>query len=292
MKHFCTGGMSWRAFFERLYRGYRNHAVADSAATLSYYFVFSLFPFLFFLATLTAYVPYAQVAADELLARAHAVLPAAAMDVIDAHVRGLVGNARPRLLTLGFVITLYSASRGVDGVRKALNRAHGVQESRSLWRTELLALGMTVGGAVVVLVAIGLLVAGSGAGLWLAHRLRIDEQYAIALRWIRWPVTAAVVMGCAAIAYHLLPDVERPFQLITPGSVLGTLVWFAAVLGFGAYASHFGSYNVTYGSIGGVMLLLTWFYISGLIFLMGGEANAILCSPGGTSARSYAGRAT
>jgi membrane protein len=269
-------GLSWQAFARRLYREYRDDAVADSAATLSYYFVFSLFPFLFFLATLTAYIPYARVAADALLARAYAVLPGPAMAIIDAHVRGLVGHSRPHLLTLGFAITLYSASRGVDAVRKALNRAYDVKESRPLWKTELLAFGMTVGGAALVLVAVGLLLAGSSGGLWLAHRLRIDEQYVIALRWIRWPVIAVVIMGCAAIAYHLLPDVERRFKLITPGSVLGTLVWFGAVLGFGVYAAHFGSYNVTYGSIGGVILLLTWFYITGFIFLMGGEVNAIL----------------
>ena len=83
-------------------------------------------------------------------------------------------------------------------------------------------------------------------------------------------------MLCAALGYYLLPDVEQEFHFITPGSVIGTLVWFGATWGFGVYASHFGSYNVTYGAIGGVIVLMTWFYITGFIFLMGGEINAIL----------------
>jgi membrane protein len=90
-------------------------------------------------------------------------------------------------------------------------------------------------------------------------------------------------MLCAALAYYLLPDVKQKFKFITPGSVIGTLVWLLGTWGFAAYAGNFGSYNVTYGSIGGVIVLLTWFYISGFIFLMGGEMNAIIehASPDG-----------
>lgn len=271
-----SGRVTFTAFLKRLYKEYVDDAVTDSAATLSYYFLFSLFPFLFFLATLTAYVPYARVAADTLLARAHAFLPGPAMDLIDTHVRGLVGHTRPRLLTLGFLMTIYSASRGVDAVRKALNLAYDVKESRPFWKTEALAFGMTIGGAVAVLLAIVLLAAGGSVGFWVAHHLALGDQYVWVLRWIRWPITTLVIMSCAAVGYYLLPDVRQSFKFITPGSVLGTLAWLVAVLGFGLYASHFGSYDVTYGSIGGVILLMTWFFITGFIFLMGGEMNAIL----------------
>ena len=89
-------------------------------------------------------------------------------------------------------------------------------------------------------------------------------------------MTALLIMSCAAIGYYLLPDVEQEFRFITPGSMVGTLVWLLATWGFSMYAGHFGSYNVTFGSIGGVVLLMTWFYITGFIFVMGGEINAIL----------------
>jgi len=268
--------MRFKAFIKRLYEEYENDAVADSAAALAYYFVFALFPFLFFLTTLTAFIPYVRRSVDTIMARAHAILPEQAVGLVDTHLRGLVETTRPRLLTVGLLATLYSASRGVDALRKTLNLAYDVKESRPWWRTELVAFGMTIGGAVLVLVAIAAITAGGSAGFWLAEKVGIAREYVFVWSWARWPVTALAIMLCAALAYYVLPDVKQKFKFITPGSVIGTLVWLAGTWGFSVYAGNFGSYNVTYGSIGGVIVLLTWFYISGFIFLMGGEMNAII----------------
>ena len=268
--------LSWRGLFKRLYQEYENNEVGDSAAAISYYLVFSLFPFLFFLATLTAYIPYASVSTDGLLERARAFLPSEAMGIVETHLRGLVGSPRPHLLTLGLAAALYSASCAVDALRKGLNLAYDVKESRPLWKTALLAFGMTVGGGLLVLAGIALLVAGGDAGQWAARNLHIADEYVIVLRWIRWPITAVMITLGTALSYYLLPDVEQKFKFITPGSVIGTLAWLLASWGFGTYVSHFGSYNVTYGSIGGVIVLLTWFLITGFILLMGGEMNAIV----------------
>jgi membrane protein len=282
--------MRLRTFLKRLYEEYENDAVADNAAALGYYFVFALFPFLFFLTTLTAFIPYIRHSVDTILARAHAILPEQAVALIETHLRDLVQKPRPRLLTVGLLATLYSASRGVDALRKTLNLAYDVKESRPWWRTELVAFGMTIGGAVLVLVSIGLLTAGGSAGFWIANKIGIAHEYVLLWSWLRWPVTALAMMLCAALAYYVLPDVQQKFKFITPGSVIGTLVWLASTWGFSVYAGHFGSYNVTYGSIGGVIVLLTWFYISGFIFLMGGEMNAIIehASPDGKASGARA----
>ncbi|HLK92367.1 MAG TPA: YihY/virulence factor BrkB family protein [Polyangia bacterium] len=271
-----TRKLTPKQFVKEVYREYLRDDVSDSAAILSYYFVFSLFPFLVVLATLTAYIPGVKASIGTLLSRAHAILPPQAMALIDQHVRGLINQPRPKLLTIGVLVTLYSASRGVDAVRKALNLAYDVKESRAFWKTEGIAIGMTVGGALLVLLSITGLVVGGDLGLWLAERLHIAHAYVVAWSWLRWPVTALVIMLCAALGYYLLPDVEQQFKFITPGSVAGTLVWLCATWGFSQYAAHFGSYNVTYGSIGGVIVLMTWFYLSGFVFLLGGEINAIL----------------
>jgi len=284
------GRMRFKAFLRRLYEEYENDAVSDAAAALAYYFVFALFPFLFFLATLTAFIPYVRQSVDTMLTRAHAILPGPAVAVIEPHLRGLVERPRPHLLTLGLLATIYSASRGVDAVRKALNLAYDVKESRKWWRTELVAFGMTIGGSLLVLVAVAAVTAGGSLGFWLARHAGIAHEYVIAWSWLRWPVTALVIMLCAALGYYLLPDVRQKFRFITPGSVLGTLAWLVATWGFSQYVAHFGSYNVTYGSIGGVIVLLTWLYISGFIFLMGGEMNAIIehASPEGKDAGARA----
>jgi membrane protein len=282
--------LSWRGFIKRLYQRYEEHGVADSAAALGYYFVFTMFPFLFFLATLTAFIPHVRASVDTLLERAHAILPAAAMRIIEPYLRGLVASSKPNLLTLGLPVALYSASRGVNAVRTALNRAYDVKESRPLWKTELLAFGMTIGGGTLILVGIALLVAGSSAGLWASRHLSIADEYVTVLRWIRWPITTLAIMLTAALSYYLLPDVRQKFKFITPGSVIGTLIWVLASLSFGTYVSHFGSYDITYGSIGGVIVLLTWFYITGFILLMGGEINAIIedASPDGKASGARA----
>lgn len=275
--------MGSRDFFKRLYQRYEDHGIADSAASLGYYFVFSLFPFLFFLATLTAFIPNMRASLDTLIARSRSFMPSAAMAIIEPHLKGLVASSKPHLLTLGLAVALYSASRGVNSVRIALNRAYDVKESRPLWKTELLAFAMTVGGALLVLVGIAALVAGGGAGLWAARHLGIAEQYVVVLSWIRWPLTTLAIMLTAALSYYVLPDVRQKVMFITPGSVVGALAWLFASWCFGIYVANFGSYDVTYGSIGGVIVLLTWFYITGFLLLVGGEVNAILedASPDG-----------
>src|SRR5262249_26451305 len=107
-------------------------------------------------------------------------------------------------------------------------------------------------------------------------RLGVASHYVRLWSWLRWPITSSVIALGAAVAYHILPDVAQRFRLVTPGSVLGTAAWLAATWGFDQYASHFGRYNVTYGALGGVIVLLTWVYITGFVFLMGGEVNAIV----------------
>lgn len=268
--------LSWVDFFKRLYGKYEDHGVATAAAALGYYFVFSLFPFLVFLATLAVFIPQVQASVDTMLARARVFLPSQAMLVIEPHLRGLLTTSRPRLLTLSLAGALYSASRGVDAVRAALNRAYDVKESRPLWKTEVLAFAVTIGGGILLLGGIALLVLGGSAGQWAAHRLGIADEFLTVLRWIRWPLTTVVVMLGTALTYYFLPDVRQKLKFVTTGSVVATLVWFFASWSFGSYVDHFGSYDVTYGSLGGVVVLLISFYIAGLILLMGGEINAIL----------------
>lgn len=264
------------ALLKRTLQHCSDHAVTSSAATLSYYFLFALFPFLFFLVTLTAYLPLLGNSMPRILAATRALLPGEAMALVDRQLGDLTGNTRPNLLTFGLLATLYSASRGVDAVRAALNLAYDVKESRPLWKTEAVAFGVTIGGAVLILVSVALLVAGGDFGFWIARHLRVDAAYVLVWSWARWPVVALFVMLLAALAYYLLPDVIQKFKFITPGSVLGTLIALGASWGFGKYASHFGNYNVAYGSIGGVIILMTWFYILSLIFLVGGEINAVV----------------
>lgn len=268
-------GITLKEFGRRLLRELQKDSVTDSAAQLSYYFLFSLFPFLFMLVTLAAYLPLDGAVAG-LLERARPLMPAEAYAVIADHLSSLVGETRPRLLTLGILVSLWSGSRGVDSLRKALNLAYEVPESRPFWKTQGLAILMTVSGALLLLVAFALFVLGGELGTQLATRIGIGEAFAQVWSWLRWPFTAALAMLSLALAYFLLPDVKQRFKYITPGSVIGTVLWLGSTFAFTQYVEHFGRFNVTYGSLGGVIVLLIWLYLTGLIFIFGGEVNAII----------------
>jgi membrane protein len=262
-------------FAKTLLRRALDNAVTDRAAQLAYYFLFSLFPFLVFLVTLTAYLPL-RGATEELLGRAAQVMPRQAFEIIEEHLRDLLGTPRPKLLTLGLLITLWSASSGVDALRASLNLSYDVKESRPFWRTRGSALLLTVLGSLAVLLAISMIALGGKAGFWLAAKVGLSQQYTLIWRVLRWPVTALVIMTIVALLYYLLPDVKQEFRFIRPGSVVGTALWLLSTWAFTLYAEHFGSYNATYGSIGSVIVLMTWLYLSGLVFILGGEINAIL----------------
>lgn len=267
--------MRFSQLLKALVKGYSENAVSDSAAQLGYYLLFSVFPFLFFLVTLVAFLPIEGVM-SAIMHRASAILPAQAFTLISDQLDTVVRRPHPKLLTLGLVVTLYSASRGTDAMRVALNRAYGVPERRGFLKTNAIAIGTTVLGTLLALTAFVLIILGGRGAAWLFARLGLGPQFIAAWRWIRWPLTAVPIILCASLAYNVLPDVKQRFRFLTAGSVGSTLSWLAATVGFTHYTARFGRVNLMYGSIGGVVLLMAWFYLSGVIFIMGGVLNATL----------------
>jgi membrane protein len=267
--------LGWIGFAKKLYRRWSDNAITDRAATLAYYFVFALFPFLAFLVTLTAYLPLRE-ATQEMMVRLGEIMPTQAMDIINQQMGRLLDVQRPKVLTFSFLLALWSASRGVDAIRTSLNLAYDVKESRPFWKTQGMAVAITVLGAVLVLVSVTLIAFGGKAGEWLADQLNIERAYALIWSWLRWPITMLLIMFVAALLYYFLPDVEQEWRFITPGSMVGTVLWLLSTWGFTRYVEEFGNYGAMYGSIGGMIVLLTWLYLSGLIFILGGEINAIL----------------
>ncbi len=201
-------------FLKKLYRRWSDNAITDRAAQLAYYFVFSLFPFLSFLVTLTAYLPL-QGAIQELLARLDELMPGEAMAIVQDQLQKLLTVQRPRLLTVSLVLAVWSASRGVDAIRTALNLAYDVKESRPFWKTQGMAVAITVLGAVVTLVSITLIALGGKAGEWLANQLGVQQIYAMVWAWMRWPITMFLIMLVEAVLYYF-PE-ARP-SAASPGA--------------------------------------------------------------------------
>jgi len=262
-------------FCKRIRRKHSDDAVSGSAAAVSYYFLFSFFPFLVFVTALIAYLPL-ETPVVHFLDRVRPALPAQVMLILDTHLKDLISRERPHLLTLGLLGSFWSASRGVDVVRHALNLTYGVKESRPLWKTELLCWATTIAGALLVLVAASALLAGGGVGTWVAGKLGIRAAFLSVMHWLRWPVLGLSFMAATGLGYGVLPNVKQRFRLVVPGAVLGAVAWVLTTWLFGLYVATFGHYDVTYGSLGGLVILLTWLYLSGFIALAGGELNVIV----------------
>jgi membrane protein len=268
--------LTWREFGRRLWVEFEEDSVTECAAQLAFFFIFALFPFLFFLVTLVAYLPFAPGAVDAMMERLGPLMPAEALKVVEAHLEALVNDSQPRLITLGLVVSLWTASRGVDAFRKALNLAYDVPEYRPFWKTQGLAILMTLAGSLLIPLAFGLFLLGGQLGEWIAGRLHVLNAYHAVWSWLRWPFTASLVMLMLALCYWRLPAVRHRYQFLSPGAALAAVLWLLTTWGFTQYVEHFGRFNVTYGSLGGVIVLLLWLYLTGLIFIVGGEVNAVL----------------
>ena len=268
-------GAALGPFVKRLFTKFMDNDVPGTAAQLSYYILFSVFPLLFFLVAIGTYLPL-QGEVNEALGRLSMIMPREGMQIIQEHLNSLLTDHHPKLLSISLLLAIWSASRATDAFRNALNIAYDVKETRPYWKVQAVAIGMTLASTLLVIVAFAAMVLGGKLGVFLADRMHIGHAFTVTWAVLRWPASALSVMLAVALIYYTLPDAKQKFTFITPGSVLGTLSWLAATWGFTKYAEHFGNYNATYGSIGGVVVLMTWFYISGLIFLVGGEINALV----------------
>ena len=180
------------------------------------------------------------------------------------------------LLSIGIVIALWTASAGVRLMMSAMNAAYDVVEGRPIWKRFPLSVFYTVGIAGMLLAAAALMVLGPQVMAWLAGQVGLEDFIVTLWTILRWPVIVLLMMVAVALMYYVMPDVQQKFRFITPGSVLAVVVWIVASLGFAYYVKTFANYNAMYGSIGAIIVLLLYFYISAAVLLLGAEMNAVI----------------
>lgn len=267
------GGLSFRELGTRVYTEVQEDNTLVQAAALAYYFLFSLFPFFLFLTALLGYIPVPNLL-ERIMGLLEQVLPQEALGLIQDNVNQLVTEQRGGLLSLGILLALWTASSAIAAISDALNRAYDVQESRPFWKVRGMAILLTVGLAFFLIVSLILLMFGPQLGEWIASLVGLGGVFEVVWNIVRWPVIVVALIVAMAVLYYFTPDVEQQWKWITPGSVFAVLGWLIASLGFSFYVNNFGAYNKTYGSIGAVIVLLTWMYVTGLCILVGGEINA------------------
>jgi len=267
------GGMRPRTLVKRVWHQTNADDVWGYAAQLAYYFLFSLFPFFIFLAALLAYIPIPDLL-EQVMALLGEFLPATVLDMVQDNVLELVTQPRGGLLSFGILLALWIAASGIAAMTDSLNRAYGVREGRPFWKVRLIAVLLTIGLAALLLASMALLIFGSELGGIIAAKVGLGAAFDAAWQIVRWPIIVFLMMFGAALIYYFAPDVEQEWRWITPGAVFAVLAWVLMSLVFAWYVDRFGNYNVTYGSIGAVIILLTWMYATGFFLLVGGEINA------------------
>lgn len=259
---------------KRTAKGFSEHDLSTYAAALAYRALFSIFPFILFLLALLGFLHLPDFF-DWLRSQADLLLPPVAMEQVGPVIDQLQGS-QGGLMSFGILLALWTASIGVRSLMNAMNRVYAVEESRPSWKLVLLSVAYTVGLAVMLLLAAGFMTLGPQVMSWLASQIGMEQMLVTLWTWIRWPLAILLMMLAVALIYYATPDVEQDFRFITPGSVVAVIVWLAASIGFGIYVQNFGNYNATYGSIGAIIVLLLYFYISAAVLLLGAQLNATI----------------
>lgn len=247
------------------------------AAQLAFYLILALFPFLLVLVSLMGTFSSPGLA-EQVLGYFREVTPEQVYGIIESYLSDIIAGNRPApgLFSVGLVIALWSASGAFAALINALNKAYDVEETRPFWKVRGIALLMTLGLSVIVMIGVLLLVAGPPIGRGITDLFGLGEVFTLVWNVVQWPVALSLMVFTVALLYYFAPDAGQPFRWITPGGLIGVLLWVLASVIFRFYVSNFGSYDATYGSIGAVIVLLLYLYISSLTILFGAELNATL----------------
>ena len=246
--------------------------ITSLAAQTAYYFFFSLFPLLLFLTPMLGVFGNGQQMMDSMLARLSSTLPADGLSLI-RRIFSQVITARggAGVMSLGLLLAAWSGSNIFGALMDALNIAYDVQETRPWWKRQLLRLGALVMAALVVLLATAIFMDGERFAQWVGSTLALGSVAITAISILQLVVAALLIVVLGAMLFKTLPNVSQRWSVVLVASVVATVLWIIATLLFRLYVQNFGVYNKTYGTIGGVIALLTWMYYSMFVLLSGGE---------------------
>ena len=268
----------WKRFGSELYKKVMDTDVLGNAAQIAFYFSFAFFPLLLFLISLFGIVlESTEGLKTELYHYLAQMMPASAYKLVHDTLEEVIENSSGGKLTLGLLVTLYSASAGVDNVRSGLNSVYEEEEKRSWWWTKLLALMLTL----LFIVLIGVALVAVAGGWKLAQvgfqSIGLDITSPIALGVIQWITVFVVLVFVTAVIYSVLPSFkEFKWVWISPGAIVAIILWVALAGIFKLYLQYFNTYDKTYGSLGAVIILLLWMYLTAVAILIGGAINSVL----------------
>lgn len=260
-----------KTLLKHLYEKIKDDEITGLAAQLAYYFLLSIFPLLIFTITL---LPYFPVTTDDIINMLAAYVPDESMNLLESSLMTVMETSNGGLLSFGILATIWSASNGINAIIRALNHAYDVEERRSFIVSRSLALVLTVAMIIVVVVSLLLPIFGKMILGVIFDFLGFEPSYLYTL--LRWTISIAITTFVFTMLYWLGPDKKIPLKSAWPGALFASIGWALSSLAFSFYVNSFANYSATYGSLGGLIVLMLWFYISGFVIIVGGEINAVL----------------
>ena len=273
------GDTGRRATAKRTFAAFQADQVTDLAAALTYYAVLSIFPGLIALVSIVGLFGDPQATTRALTDIVADLGPSSATDTFGGPIESLTANRGTAgvLLVVGTLGAIYSASGYIGGFIRAANRIYGVEEGRPFWKLRPLQISITVAMVVLLVLVAGALVLSGPVAMSVGDTIGLADATVAIYQVAKWPVLATIVLAMLAMLYHAAPNVRLPrFRLITWGSGLALAVWLLASAGFALYFANFGSYDKTYGTLGGVVSFLVWLWITNIAVLLGLELDAEL----------------
>jgi len=276
---FTVGGKSaWmavKASLITIYNDVYDEHLFVFAAGLSYDFVLSLFPLLVALASLLAYVPIPHLF-ESLLGVMAGLIPGDGMSLVRNILSDVVSHKHKHFLTLGLIFTVWTTSSGFAAMIDGLDVVYRVRETRPVWKTRPIALGLTLLAGSLLLVAVGLMVEGTQLGIWFTSKFDLNPALLSVWNYLRWGIAVAFSVFAVELLYHFGPNVKQRFRHSLTGAIVAVATWIALSYSLATYFRHFDNPDKTYGPLGAAIGLYVWFYLSGFAILMGGEINFLL----------------
>jgi membrane protein len=265
--------LSWSDLIKRTAGETVNDDAQGLASQLAYYFFLALFPALLCVLAIASFFPL-QHFTDDVIRLLSPIAPREILTIVKEQMEKIADGHDGGLLTFGLLGAIWSSSSAMVAVTSAMNRAYDIEEGRPWWKVRLTAIGLTVALSVFVAVAFGLIVAGPELADALAAHFAFGNVFVWTWKVIQWPIAFGLVMLGIGLIYYFAPDADQSWVWITPGSFVAAVLWLLGSLLFRFYTANVSNYIAAYGAIGGVIVLLLWFYLSGLVIVIGAEMNA------------------
>lgn len=255
------------------YKGVKKGAITTRASSLAFNFFLAFFPSIIVLFTLIPYIPIVNIQ-ETLMELISTILPPLTNEIAFSTIDDIVNNPRSGLLSIGFILTIFFATNGVNSLIEAFNSSYHINESRSIIQQRLLSFGITFLLSCILMITILLIIFSKIVVNYLITIELVDNKSVEYILFGKWIVIIFMLFVGISITYHFGPRVKKKFKLITPGSIISTCLIIITSSFFNYYISNFAEYNKVYGSIGTLIIILLWMYFNSIILLIGFELNA------------------